>query len=219
MDTYLFLAAAAIVELFIAKEPLQRWSRSGLTQASAWIVAAILVLIALLFGLLQLTLIFVIALFLGLGLFLARIGRLALMRNPLRGGVESWMFFGTLWLVVYTIIFSYAAFVFLPNPASIPPWFFTVFVHTPMVGMMTVLLLGLYSARARDAQHVLRWGEALALWLLNLGILVFFLLKIFADVRLGALVMGAGVLLGVFTMISRLLSSERVGAPTRGPAT
>ena len=51
------------------------------------------------------------------------------------------------------------------------------------------------------------WGEPAARWLINLGLLAFFALKIAGDSRLGAIVMGIGVLLGVFTMVRRLLAS------------
>jgi hypothetical protein len=45
------------------------------------------------------------------------------------------------------------------------------------------------------------------MWTINLGIVVFLALRIGADIRLGAIIMGLGVLLGVFTMFRRLQAS------------
>jgi hypothetical protein len=61
-----------------------------------------------------------------------------------------------------------------------------VFVHVAMVGMMTNLILGVFSARSQEARHLWSWAEAAALWLISLGLLVFFSLMIVADIRLGA---------------------------------
>ena len=87
-----------------------------------------------------------------------------------------------------------------------------VWQHSAFVGMMTNLLLGVFSARTQDARRILPWGEPAAMWLLNLGLLVFFGLHIATGSRLGAIVMGVGVLLGVVTMILRLLPREKVAA-------
>ena len=83
---------------------------------------------------------------------------------------------------------------------------------------MTNIILGVDAARTKDAAHVLSWGESSARWLINLGMLVFFALKITSDTRLGAIVMGIGVLLGVVTMILRLRASGKEGVDMPGPA-
>ncbi|MFQ5918780.1 MAG: hypothetical protein ACE5I4_01885 [Thermoplasmata archaeon] len=206
MDTYLFLAAAAIVERFVRWDASKRWTGAGLVQGLAWIIAALLVPVAIMVPELGfLFLIFPILLFLGLGLFLARVGRLALAKNPLRAEVTSWTFFGTIWFIIFTGIFSYLVFFVPPEDLGLlPAWVAAVFVHSAFVGMMTNLLLGLYSARTQDVRNILATWEPMAILLVNLGILVFFLLKIALDMRIGAVVMGIGVILGVLTMITRL---------------
>ncbi len=208
MDTYLILVAAGIVEWFMQKDSRKRWTIAGLLQALFLTVAGLLVPLAFLTGALeQLLPIFGLLLLLGLIVFVARIGWRALARNPMRGGVKAWGFFGTFWLVIYVGIFIYLA-ASLSNPdASFPDWIFAVFVHAGFVGMMTNIILGVDAARTEDATHVLSWGESSARWLINLGLLVFFALKITSDSRLGAIVMGIGVLLGVVTMILRLRAS------------
>jgi energy-coupling factor transporter transmembrane protein EcfT len=216
MDTYLILVAAGIVEWFVRKDPQKRWTIAGLLQTLFLTVAGLVVPIAFLTGLLeQLLPIFGLLLLLGLIFFVARIGWRALARNPIRGGVEAWGFFGTFWLVIYVAIFVYFVTSFANPDASVPDWLGTVFVHAGFVGMMTNIILGVDAARTENAAHVLSWGESSARWLINLGMLVFFALKITSDTRLGAIAMGVGVLLGVVTMIQRLRAS---GGPTAATA-
>ena len=138
-------------------------------------------------------------------------------RNPRRGGVKAWAFFGTIWLVIYVGLFIYLA-ATLPMGLDLPVWIFAVFVHAGFVGMMTNIILGVDAARTADSAHVLSWGESAAMWLINLGMLVFFVLKITSDTRLGAIAMGIGVLLGVVTMILRLRASGKEGADVTGTA-
>ena len=217
MDTYLILVAAGIVEWFVQKDRLKRWTIPGLLQALFLTAAGLLVPVAFLTGLLeQLLPIFGLLLLLGLIFFLARTGWRALARNPMRGGVRSWGFFGTFWLVIYVAIFIYLAASLADPNASLPGWLFVVFVHAGFVGMMTNIILGVDAARTQDSAHVLSWGEPAARWLINLGLLVFFLGKIAADSRLGAIVMGIGVLLGVVTMILRLRASGAQAAEVMG---
>jgi hypothetical protein len=213
MDTYLILVAAGIVEWFVQKDPQKRWSVPGLLQALFLTVAGLIVPLAFLTGLLeQLLPIFALLLLLGLIFFLARIGRRALARNPMRGGVRAWGFFGTFWLVIYVGLFIYLAVTLPVDPTAIPLWLTAVFVHAGFVGMMTNIILGVDAVRTQASAHVLSWGESTARWLINLGLLVFFVLKITSDTRLGAIVMGIGVLLGVVTMILRLRASGKQGA-------
>ena len=213
MDTYLILVAAGVVEWFVQKDSQKRRTIPGLLQALFLTMAGLVVPIAFLTGLLdQLLPIFGLFLLLGLVFFVARIGWRALARNPMRGGVKAWGFFGTFWLVIYVAIFIYFVMSFANPDASVPDWLGIVFVHAGFVGMMTNIILGVDAARTKDAAHVLSWGESAALWTINLGMLVFFVLKITSDTRLGAIAMGVGVLLGVVTMILRLRESGRQDA-------
>lgn len=204
-DTYLFLAAAAIVEFLVLTGPARRWTGAGAGQAAAWTIAGLAVPSYFLTGINLLLMIFVILLLVGLALFVVRTARHALTRNPLRGGVAGWMFVGTLWFIAYVFLFIYAAVAVLPNEANAPSWFPAIFAHVPYVGMMTNLILGLFSARTQGS-GTFRLGEPIAQWLINLGILAFFLSLVVFDSALGAVIMGVGVVLGVVTMLSRLFS-------------
>lgn len=209
MDGYLILVAGGIVEWVLHKGASTKWTWPGLAQALAWTVAAILVPFAFLLNLLSvLTPIFALLLVAGLLLFLGRVAWRAIGRGPLGWGVDPWAFFGTLWLLVFVGLLVYAAAVIPTNPSAAPNWFSTVFVHTGFVGMMTNLLLGVFSASTQRARGVAASAEPAALWLMNLGLPVFFGLYIATGSRLGAIVMGLGVLLGIGTMIVRLLLSD-----------
>lgn len=223
MDTYIILVASGIVEWFVQKDADRRWTWPGMLQAVFLTVAAILVPIAFLSGMLeQLLPIFGLLLLLGLIFFLARTGRRALARNPLTGGVHSWIFFGAFWLVIYVGFFMYPILVLRGDFLALPFWYGAVLAHVAFVGTMTNIILAVFSARTADSQHVLSWGEPAARWLINLGMPLFFALKLTSDIRLGAIVMGLGVLLGVVTMVQRLragggmapMSSEASGQAT-----
>lgn len=206
MDTYLFLVASAIVEWALRKDET-RWSWPGLLQALLWMVGAALVPLAFFLNIVEQILpIFGLMLLVGMVIFLVRYGWRALATLPRGAGVKSWTFFGTLWLIVYLGLFLYA--VSTGGDFSVlPAWFFAVFAHAGFIGMMTNLLMAVVASRGQAAAGVLSWGEPAALWTINVGILVFLGLKISSDIRIGAIVMGIGVLLGVFTMFRRLQAS------------
>jgi hypothetical protein len=208
MDTYLFLVASGIVEWVIRKEA-QRWSWAGLAQALLWMVGAALVPIAYFLNILDQVLpLFGGMLLLGMVIFIVRYAWRALIHLPVGGGAKPWVFFGTLWLIVYMGLFLYAISIVSGGDFSlIPFWFGAVFAHAGFVGMMTNLIMPVVSSRGQDGASVMSWGEPLSMWAINLGILVFLGLKISSDIRIGAIVMGIGVLFGVFTMFRRLLAS------------
>lgn len=206
MDTYLFLVASAVVEWAIRKEET-RWTWPGLLQAVLWMIGAALVPLAFFLNALEQILpLFGIMLLLGMVIFLIRYAWRALANLPLGAGVKSWTFFGTLWFFVYMGIFLWAVSTG-GDPSLVPFWFGAVFAHVGFVGMMTNLLIGVVFSRGQAATAILPWGESASLWAINLGIVVFLSLKISLDIRIGAIMMGIGVLLAVFTMFRRLLAS------------
>lgn len=215
MDTYVILVAAALVEWIVIKRLDQRRTWPAMVQAYAWTIAAILVPIGFLTNALdQLLPIFALLLMVGLVFFLVRMGWRGLTQNPLGGGLSAWAFFGTLWLIVFIGLFLYAA-INLADFASFPVWFGVAFVHTPFVGAMTNLILAVYSKRTEQSRNILTWGEPAGLWLMNLGLVTFIVLKATSDSRLGAIAMGVGVLIGLGTMIMRLRASGTT-APQMG---
>jgi hypothetical protein len=199
---YLFLVASAVVEWVVLRDSVGRWTRSGMAQAVALVVGAIIPPLAFLFGLEMLAPLLLVMLVLFLLLFLVRVGWRALYTSPFRAGVDAWTFFGTLWLVVIVVLFPAELVV---QPA--PDWLLPVLAHIGFVGMTTNLLFGVVAVRTRDAPALHAWAEPTAMWLINLGMVIFFALRIVADTRLGAIVMGIGVLLGVVVVLYRLLAT------------
>jgi len=205
MDTYLFLTAAAIIEWTV--RPMTPWSRAGAVQAGAWTVGAALVPLAFFLDAVPVLLpLFLLLLLVGMGIFLARITWRALVAGPMADEGRSWAFFGASWLVVFMAGFLYA--ISAPDFDSLPAWFGAAFAHAGFVGMMTNLLLAVHAARASESQTTLAWGEPVARWTINIGLLVFIGLEIAAGIRLGALIMGVGVVTGVLTMLARLWTSR-----------
>jgi len=82
---------------------------------------------------------------------------------------------------------------------------------------MTKLILCVMLAGAANACRVLSSGEPAAMWLINLGLLVFLRLKISSDIRLGAIVMDVEVLLGVGTTVARLRAAPAISAGAAAP--
>jgi SAM-dependent methyltransferase len=207
MDAHILLFAAAIVEEVLGKGRRQRWKWAGLALSVIWGMAGILVLLGLLFEL-ALGQLFVPFLLLGLVLFMVRIGWRGLRTNPLGRGPERWLFFGTLWAVIWALFFIYIGATYAEDLASIPEWVGPIFQHAAFVGTMTNMILGLFAYHAREIRQVMAKAETAAMWLINLGLLTFFWFYITNDSSLGAIVMGIGVLLGVITMLVRLAMSD-----------
>ena len=207
MDTYLFLVAAAVIEWATRKE-VTKWNWAGLLQALFWMVGAASVPVAFFTGTVEQVLpIFGLLLIIGMVIFLIRFAWRALANFSTAPGVKSWTFFGTVWLIIYMALFLYAVMGTGGDFSLLPTWFFAFFAHAGFVGMMTNLLMAVVGSRAQAGSEVLPWGEMAAFWIMNLGILIFLGLKVAADLRIGAAVMGIGVLLGVFTMFQRLRAS------------
>lgn len=211
MDTYLFLVASAIIEWSLRKDET-RWSWPGLIQALLWMIGAALVPLAYFLNILEQILpVFGIFLLLAMVIFLVRYGWRAFTHLPTGRGVKSWTFFGTLWLVFYMALFLYAIVSVSGGDGdfnSLPSWYFTAVVHIGFAGMMTNLLFGVVASRAQDGAGVLSWGEPVAYWMINLGIIAFIGLKIAADMRYGAIIMGLGILLGIVVMFLRLRAEQ-----------
>ena len=204
MDTYLFLVAAAVVEWAVRPRSEQRWSWAGVAQAVVWVIGATLVPIAFFLNIVDVILpIFGIFLLVGMAIFLVRTAWRALLAGPMAAGARAWTFFGTAWLVVYMGFFMWIV-SSGGDFAALPSWFPPVFAHAGFVGMMTNLVLAVHMERAGAQRSVAAWAEPAALWLMNLGLIAFLALKIASDVRIGALVMGVGVVLGVATALWRL---------------
>ena len=179
-----------------------------LNQISGAIIGAALVPIAFFLNAVEQVLpIFGLMFLLGMIIFLVRYGWQALTNLPRGKGVKSWIFFGTLWLIIYMGIFLYAVVGTGGDFSVLPEWFGAVFAHVGFAGMMTNLLFAVVASRGQEGAGVLARGEPAAFWGLNLGIIIFLGLEIAIGIRHGAIIMGLGILLGVFVFFRRLQKS------------
>lgn len=211
MDTYLFLVASAIVEWLTSPDYRQPSSIWGKLQAVIWSVGAAIVPIAYFINAVDTLLpIFMLTLLIGLLIFIVRSAWGAIKRGPFGKSAESWAFFGTLWLITYMVVFVYLITQFVGGAdfMSFPSWLMVLFAHAGFVGMMTNLIFGALSVRTKEQNHLVPWGETAALWIMNLGLLTFVGLSAVSGTSIGAMVMGVGVLLGVFTYLRRLFAGE-----------
>jgi hypothetical protein len=196
---YQVLVTTGIIEWLAVRER-GGWTRAGAIQVGLgallgiWVPLLVLLSIAglpedllpmlLLLGTLVLFVLF------GL-LFLGRVGMKALRTNSFTAGVEAWVFFATLWFVVG--ILSYLLRFALGDPA----WWMVANAHVTMVGIVTNMIFGVMAARTQFVRAGYAWVQPAAMWLTNVGIVVFVGLFIATGSAHGALVMGTGVLLGV----------------------
>ena len=210
METYLFLVAAAVIEWFTHKDPYQKAGKAGKTQAIVWTFSASLVPFAFFLNIVdQIMPIFMLSLIIGFLIYLVRAGWTAMKQGPFSENVKPWAWFGSIWLILYLGLFLYVISFFIGGKdfTDLPVWFGAVFSHAAFVGTMTSLIFGVISARTRESRNVVAAGEKVALWLTHVGIVAFAVLKLTSDSRLGSIVMGIGILIGVYTMLMRLRAS------------
>jgi hypothetical protein len=135
--------------------------------------------------------------------FLARVGWRALRTNPLKVGTRAWLFFATLWFFVFMLSE-------IGGPIAIgeAEWLSVLTIHSFFVGLMTNLILCVIAVRTSGVPTQYPWAEPTAMWLLNVGIVVFVTVDAAMGVSHGAAIMGLGVLLGVGTLIRRLQNGD-----------
>ena len=214
MDSYLLLFSSAVVGWFLGRNASGKYTRGALAQAILLTLGPILAWLGLILDFEPLigavAPLFVVAAI----IFAVRNARGVIKLNPLRKGPGGWVFFGSIWTVLWAFIFVYLISIFISEGVDdVSGGLIVLFVHAGFVGMMTNLIFGVLSVRGYAARNILSWVEPAGLWLMNLGLILFVILKYTADSRLGSIVMGIGVVLGVITMIVRLLSKEESQEP------
>jgi hypothetical protein len=221
MDGYLLLGASTFVEWFVNRGRSERYTRGALFQTIFFVAAPLAVWIGLIVNLEELGGLSAPLIIFGVILFAARNFPSVRKENPLQSGPGSWIFFGAIWTVIWALIFAYLIVLFVTQGPEImeeiSPGLGVLFAHSAFVGTMTCLILGACSVRGYGATNVLGWAEPLAPWLVNIGLVLFVILEFTSESRIGAIFMGIGVLLGVVTMVVRMLTEEEgqlAAAPT-----
>jgi hypothetical protein len=117
-------------------------------------------------------------------------------------------------VVVAMGIYMYLVVTFLGNPTADFETFLPILVasdHTTFVGVITNLVFALALALAADRRSIWPWADQVVYWLMNVGLVVFAigLAGEVAEVkRIGAPIMGIGILLGLAVITMRLRSSD-----------
>jgi hypothetical protein len=214
----IILVATGIIEWMLDTGASTRWTKSGAAQTALGGLAGLMLPIGftlLALGVPEDTAGVVFLGLLGGGVlytlvFLARVGWRALWTNPLDGGTQAWLFFATVWFVVFMV-----AEIGGPIAVGEAEWLSVLTVHSFFVGLMTNLLLCVIAVRTSGVPARYPWAEPTAMWVLNVGIVVFVGIEAAMGLSHGAVVMGLGALLGVGTMIRRLQDG---GVDTADPA-
>lgn len=196
---YQVLVVTGLIEWLVVRER-GGWTRTGVLQVGLGVLLGIwmpLLLVLSVAGLpkellpmLLIVGVLVMLLLFG-GLFFGRVGVKALRTNPLTAGVDAWIFFATLWFAIG--VFSFPLRSVLGDPA----WWMVFNAHATNVGIVTNMIFGVMAARTRFSRARYSWAQPAAMWLMNVGVVVFVGLFIATGSAHGALVMGTGVLLGV----------------------
>lgn len=200
MEIYVLLFAAAMIEWIVGREGAASWTWPGMGIALAWVAMAIVFVVGGGLGIQPLIILGFLLSFVVIPLLvIVRVGWKALLEPPTRPGVASWGFFGTLGLLTFAVVFIVVLLVL-----GGPEWSAVVVFHIFFIGMVTNLIFGVLSAGTADARRLHALAEPTAMWVMNVGLVVFLAARVAAEVRHGAILMGLGVLLGVAAMLYRL---------------
>lgn len=129
-----------------------------------------------------------------------------------------------IFVVVAMALFMYVVFKFITAPAgsdvsALPLGVLTASDHATFIGVMTNFTFGMALTLAADRRSSWAWADQVVYWLMNGG-LVIFLLGLVAESaeikRVGAPLMGIGILLGLAVIAMRLWSSNLSGASEEG---
>lgn len=201
MEVYVYIAGAALVAWFVQGDDADSWGWPGMIVAVLWAGAGLIFPIGVFLDFEPAFMVGFLLGFLVLPIFfILLVGWPALVTNPATPGPDAWAFFGTIGLIAFGLVFFVGGLVL-----GGAEWNNAVMFHIFFVGMMTNLLFGTLSAGTDTARRLHEWAEPAAMWLMNVGLVVFIAVLIVMEIRHGAILMGLGVVLGVAEMLYRLL--------------
>lgn len=198
MDTYAVMIGVAAVEWLVDGDEPRSWTWPGVLQFAFFTIAGIVSFIPIE----AVSAMGFLGLLAGSLVFFLRIGWRAVLQNPFDQTPKTWATFAPLWLLVFIVIFLSFAFGPLGDGDD---WAGVIAFHAYFVGFITNALFGVYSNRTYGGRSLHAWAEPGAFWLINIGLVTFAATEYAMGSKHGAIVMGAGVLLGVATMGYRLL--------------
>lgn len=201
MFFYLLLLSSAIVDWVVLDGADHDWTWLAVIQAVLLVLAALLPP-ALVFGVPEaIAPLLLLCLLAFLVVFVVRAGWRAMWTNPLETGPRAWTFFGSLWLIIAVLSFPLELVIQPP-----PDWLLPVLAHIVFLGIGTNLILAVLTVRTDPTVDPVGWAEGAALWVLNIGIVIFVALRITMETRDGAYIMGSGAVIAVLVILYRLVT-------------
>lgn len=226
--SYLVLVAMGVIEWQL--KGTTGLPRLALVQiGTLWIGGAILVATVLFVGLegaQAIAGLYLLTELIAVVIFAYRIGPSAIRINWGTAGARRHIATAAVFVVVAILLFVYFIFRFLsaPDPsdfASLPVGILVASDHATFIGVMTNLLFAMTLGLASDRRADWAWADNVFYWVMNVG-LVIFLVGLAGDIamvkRIGAPLMGVGILIGLATAAMRLWASNLSAASQDGPA-
>lgn len=144
-------------------------------------------------------------------LFIVRIWPTALRTAWSDGSPRRHWHLAALFAPVAMSLFMYIIFRFITDPETFPANILIALDHTVFIGVITNLAFGHILTLSGDRQDRWPWAGQALFWILNIGFVIFAagLVADSAEIkRIGAPIMGIGVLIGIATTYVRLWSSD-----------
>lgn len=226
--SYLVLVAMGIIEWqLIGTTGLPR---GALVQIGALFIGGTILVLALLFlgaeGAQSVAGIYLLLELIAVVLFAFRVLPSALRVDWGAASLRRHVATAAVFVVVAIALFMYFIFRFLsaPDPndfESLPLGILVASDHATFVGVMTNLIFAAALGLAADRRAVWPWADNVFYWLMNIGLVLFIvgLAGESAEIkRIGAPLMGVGILIGLATAAIRLWASDLSAAQREGPA-
>jgi hypothetical protein len=227
--SYLVLVAMGLIEWQL-RGTMDR-PRGALVQVGALFVGGALLIVTLLFlgqeAVQAVGGVYLLFELVAVVLFAVRILPLAFSASWMEAGPRRHIATAALFVVAAMVLFMYFVFRFITAPqpvdfASLPIGILVASDHTTFIGVMTNLTFAMALRLSWDRRDVWPWADQVFYWMMNAG-LVIFLVGLAGDLavvkRVGAPLMGVGILLGLATVAMRLWRSKLQVEPDMAAST
>jgi hypothetical protein len=213
---YLILAGVAIDEQLVGGPGTERLTRLGAWQAYLFFGAGIALVLGILFDVQPLLGLNLLGEVIGVAFGLTRLRRQIAGAGWSTPGPARLGAFSILWLVPALGLLAYLIVNYIDDFDTVPERLLLAIDHATFVGILTNAILGLLLVATASRRAIWAWSDQLVFWGMNLG-LVGFVSGLIADSsvmkRVSTPVMGAAILLGLFTAAMRLRRPELERAP------
>jgi hypothetical protein len=226
--SYLVLVAMGLIEWQL--KGTANLPRAALVQIGALFVGGALLIVTLLFlgqaAVQAVGGIYLLLELVAVVLFGVRILPAAIRTDWSGAGARRHVATAAVFVVVAMLLFMYFVFSFITaaDPSdfeSLPLGVLTASDHATFIGVMTNLLFAMTLGLASDRRADWAWADQIFYWVMNVG-LVIFIVGLAGDIaevkRIGAPLMGVGILIGLATAAMRLRASDLSAASQDGPA-